>query len=104
MALETTGMPQNISPDMQQLLADLRKGRAEAAAKPTVGERFVISRKDKAGVNVILHRPAVTDGKPLPVLFNLHGGAWIGGDAILMEGQDPEDLLPKHRASFDILT
>lgn len=85
MALQTTGMPENLSPDMQELLANLRKGRAEAAAKPTVGQRFVIPRKDKAGVNVILHRPTACDGSPLPVLFNLHGGAWIGGDAILME-------------------
>ena len=85
MATQTTGMPENVSPDMQELLVQLKKGRAEAAAKPATGERFVISRKDKAGVNVILHRPAITDGKPLPVLFNLHGGAWIGGDAILME-------------------
>ncbi len=85
MAVQTTGMPENASPEMQELISSLHKMRAEAAAKPTTGQRFVIPRKDKAGVNVILHHPKSTDGKPAPVLFNLHGGAWIGGDAILME-------------------
>ncbi len=85
MAVQTTGMPENTSPEMQDLIESLHKMRAEAAAKPTTGERFVVPRKDKAGVNVILHRPAQMPEAPLPVVFNLHGGAWIGGDAILME-------------------
>ena len=84
MDVQTTGMPAAVSANMQELLANLRISRIESAQKPTTGQRFVIPRKDKAGVNVILHRPAAAEG-PLPVIFNLHGGSWIGGDAILME-------------------
>ena len=34
---------------------------------------------------MILYRPTKSQAKGLPVLFNMHGGAWIGGDAVLME-------------------
>ncbi len=85
MDVQTTGMPQTISDSMKELLEKVRQSRIESAANPTIGTRFVVPRKDKAGVNVILYRPAEASDAPLPVVFNLHGGGWIGGDAILME-------------------
>ena len=72
--------------EMQKMLQGLKKAR-EAYAKQTVaGERFVIPREGKRGVDVILYEPKErTAGQRLPVLFNMHGGAWVGGDAVLMD-------------------
>lgn len=54
----------------------LMKYRAECAKKPAIGKRMKIN-----GVNCIVHLPE-TDKKLLPVFFNIHGGAWTGGDAV----------------------
>ena len=66
----------------------LREKRREWAAQETVGKRFVVPREGQEGVRTILYRPS-GETKPqagkLPVLFNMHGGGWIGGDAVLME-------------------
>lgn len=62
----------------------IRAQRARWAAQATIGERFVIPRAEMDGVDVIIYRPENPAGR-LPVLFNMHGGAWIGGDAVLME-------------------
>jgi len=67
-------------------LAAVRAARMEYARRPTIGERFVVPREGKRGVNTILYRPSQSTGEGrLPVLFNMHGGAWIGGDAVFME-------------------
>lgn len=70
---------------MEEFLNGLRRARAEYARRETVGERFTVPRANEEGVNVLLYRPKSGAKERLPVLFNLHGGAWIGGDAVLME-------------------
>lgn len=62
----------------------IRAQRARWAAQATIGERFVVPRAAGDGVDVIIYRPESSAGR-LPVMFNMHGGAWIGGDAVLME-------------------
>ena len=62
----------------------IRAQRAAWAAQTTIGERFLVPRDTGDGVEVIIYRPENSAGR-LPVLFNMHGGAWIGGDAVLME-------------------
>lgn len=62
----------------------IRAQRVKWAAQETKGQRFAVPREGAEAVDVILYRPAKAD-KKLPVLFNMHGGAWIGGDAVLME-------------------
>ena len=62
----------------------IRAQRKKWAAQPTIGQRFVVPRDGMDGVEVILYRPENASGK-LPVFFNMHGGAWIGGDAVLLE-------------------
>lgn len=62
----------------------LRAQRRKWAAMKTVGERFTVPGDMTAGVETILYRPKNSPGR-LPALFNMHGGAWIGGDAVLME-------------------
>lgn len=53
------------------------------------GEKFMVPRTDAAPVLVYLHRPAC-GGENLPVVFNVHGGAWVGGDALLLDTQSQE--------------
>ena len=69
---------------MDLLKAQLQKLRTMWAAQPTLGERFTVPREGKDGVQTILYRP-VSDEKALPTIFNMHGGAWLGGDAVFME-------------------
>ena len=62
----------------------IRAQREKWAETETKGQRFTVPREGMDGVDTILYRPANAEGR-LPVLFNMHGGAWIGGDAVLME-------------------
>ena len=52
---------------------------------PYLGEAFTVPREGKEGVRVRLYRPKQDRGGSLPVLFNVHGGGWLFGDA---EGVD----------------
>lgn len=49
----------------------------------------MVPRTDAAPVMTYLHRPA-GGGENLPVVFNVHGGAWVGGDALLLDTQSQE--------------
>lgn len=88
---ETTGVPQGFSPE--KMFERVRAERAAWAAQETKGQRFIVPREgkslagvEKEGISTILYRPAnVADNTKLPMLFNMHGGAWFGGDAVLME-------------------
>ena len=71
-------------PGKNDALAALRATRVECALRPVAGERFSMPCTNAAPVDMILYRPQNTSG-PLPVLFNMHGGAWIGGDAVYMD-------------------
>ena len=66
-----------------------RKLLKRLAAFPIKGEKFIVPRTDAAPVLVYLHRPAC-GGENLPVVFNVHGGAWVGGDALLLDTQSHE--------------
>ena len=52
-------------------------------ARPTKGERFLVPRKDKEPVDVLLHRPKGPG--PHPVLINMHGGGFCGLDAVVLD-------------------
>lgn len=65
---------------------------------PYHGEAFSVPRKGLPEVRVRLYRPADHTGGVLPVLFNVHGGAWIHGDA---EGLDLQSqYLANHLKCF----
>ena len=64
-------------------LGNVRK--KQHAAGPYLGKAFVVPRGAEKGVRVRLYRPAKDSERTLPVLFNVHGGAWLFGDA---EGVD----------------
>ncbi|MBQ6428585.1 MAG: alpha/beta hydrolase, partial [Oscillospiraceae bacterium] len=62
----------------------VRSKRKKEVWKNPVGERFLVPRSGKKGIDVLLYRPQHT-AKPWPVLFNIHGGAWVGCDASQMD-------------------
>lgn len=71
---------------IRQTIENARIIRKEASLRKTIGKRFTVPRKGKDGVQTILYRPKENANIfNLPVLFNMHGGAWISGDAVFME-------------------
>lgn len=62
----------------------VRAKRKKEVWKNPIGERFLMPRSGKKGVEMFLYRPQKAT-KPLPVLFNIHGGAWVGCDASQMD-------------------
>ncbi|MBQ8995485.1 MAG: alpha/beta hydrolase [Oscillospiraceae bacterium] len=53
--------------------------------KPWIGSRFLVPREGKKAVETFLYYPEESPDASYPVLFNIHGGAWLWGDAT---GQD----------------
>lgn len=52
-----------------------------------IGERIEIPRDGKAGVKANLYVPDITGDERLPVVFNIHGGGFVGGDADVLDTQ-----------------
>lgn len=69
----------------------LKKDQAEDQAKMAktdeerLGRRFLVPRDGKDPVGVNLYIPE--DGEDLPVVFNIHGGAFTAGDADTLDTQ-----------------
>ena len=61
------------------VLEALGRFREACANQPSIGRRQTI-----AGTECIVHRPHGEHGA-LPAVFVLHGGAWIGGDAVQID-------------------
>lgn len=59
------------------------------AAFSIKGKQHMVSRTNAEDVMTYLYRPAC-GGEKLPVVFNVHGGAWVGGDARLLDTQSQE--------------
>lgn len=62
----------------------VRRKRKKEVWKNPVGQSFIVPRNGKKGVDVLLYRPRQV-GEPWPVIFNIHGGAWVGCDASQMD-------------------
>lgn len=52
-----------------------------------IGERMKIERKGKESVAVNLYMPKNIGDDKLPVVFNIHGGGFVGGDADTLDTQ-----------------
>ena len=66
-----------------------KKGRRQAVRRvQSLGhvkcQEFMVPRENAKPVMTYLYRPT-GGGENLPVVFNVHGGAWVGGDALLLE-------------------
>ena len=81
----------NIKLQFMKLITRVNRKRLmkRLATFSTKGEKFMVSRIDAAPVMTYLYRPAC-GGENLPVVFNVHGGAWVGGDALLLDTQSQE--------------
>ncbi len=66
-----------------------RKLLKRLALFPTKGKKFMVPRSNAAAVMTYLYYPRC-GGEKLPVVFNVHGGAWVGGDALLLDTQSQE--------------
>ena len=53
------------------------------------GQEFMVPRENAKPVMTYLYHPT-GGGENLPVVFNVHGGAWVGGDALLLDTQSQE--------------
>ena len=56
-------------------------------ASQLIGERLVIERPGKESVRVNLYRPSEASQTPLPMVVNVHGGGFVGGDADVLDTQ-----------------
>jgi len=54
-------------------------------ARPITGKRIAIERRGKEPVDVIIYQPEEPTCSEHPVFFNMHGGGFTGGDAVLMD-------------------
>jgi acetyl esterase len=61
-----------------------RKNRKKEVWENPKGEHFFVPRDGNKSVETYLYRPKDMS-KSVPVLFNLHGGAWIAGDASTLD-------------------
>lgn len=52
-----------------------------------IGERIEIQRDGTASVKVNLYVPDSMNDERLPVVFNIHGGGFVGGDADVLDTQ-----------------
>lgn len=52
-----------------------------------IGERIEIQRDGKAGVKANLYMPDFIGNERLPVVFNIHVGGFVGGDADVLDTQ-----------------
>lgn len=52
-----------------------------------IGKRFEVPRSEKDSVKVNLYIPENQSNEKLPVVFNIHGGGFIGGDVDTLDTQ-----------------
>lgn len=52
-----------------------------------IGERIEIQRDGKVSVKANLYVPDPIGDEPFPVVFNIHGGGFVGGDADVLDTQ-----------------
>lgn len=64
-----------------------RRSISVKADNQLIGERVVINCKGKAPVKANIYYPTDGDKTNLPIVFNIHGGGFVGGDADVLDTQ-----------------
>lgn len=73
---------------LKLMCAAMRHARKKARKKqPWIGKQLMMKRENAPEVELFLYEPKEKRHEPLPVLFNVHGGAWVGGDATALDTQ-----------------
>lgn len=68
-----------------------KRSRLKSRKKqPWKGRQFFIPVKDKKPIEVFLYEPKNKKSEFIPVMFNIHGGAWVGCDATYIDDQSQE--------------
>lgn len=73
----------SIMDEIKQLVEDQIRLRKDYRKMPVSGERVEIHNNNGEDIEVIVYQPDC-EMKNLPVLIEVHGGAWIAGDAVLV--------------------
>ncbi len=76
-------MPKNMN--IAEMLQRLEKARVAYKHAEVSGKRRMIPRENAAELDTIFYYPRGKQAGPLPVLVEAHGGAWLAGDAVLMD-------------------
>ena len=71
------------------VLKGILKGKRFMAKKRghLKGKRIKIDRMDMPSVEILFYYPLGKKEEALPVIFNVHGGAWVAGDATGLDNQ-----------------
>lgn len=69
------------------LSAGRRKARKKA---PWIGKQYFVKRTGLPRVETFLYEPKEKPTGLMPVMFNIHGGAWVGGDATALDTQSQQ--------------
>lgn len=64
-----------------------KRATAQKTDEERIGTRFIVERQGKKNVECNLYFPSQYDGRSLTVLFNMHGGGFMFGDADEMDSQ-----------------
>lgn len=67
--------------------AENAKQREKFVKEDLIGERIEIPRDGKASIQANLYLPDESEDERLPVVFNIHGGGFVGGDADALDTQ-----------------
>lgn len=69
----------------------LKNGRKKSRKKaPWIGTQFFVPTKGNSKTEVFLYEPKEKKWDKTPVMFNIHGGAWVGGDATAIDGESQQ--------------
>ena len=79
----------NLTLMMMRIILSLGRRKARKKA-PWIGKQYFVKREGLPKVETFLYEPKLKVPGPLPVLFNIHGGAWVGGDATALDTQSQQ--------------
>ncbi|MBE6122387.1 MAG: alpha/beta hydrolase [Erysipelotrichaceae bacterium] len=75
----------NPKEQMELLFQQAKERRKQYDHSDMAGKELMISGYTENDIQVFVHHPRQKCSESLPVYINLHGGAWLAGDAVCMD-------------------